>query len=165
MMYNGRMDALDLFQLGRWLTKLGEETMRPAGAEPSPPGQRLILIDTFAYPDSSVGDIAKRTGLPQSYVSEVVAKLRGVGALETRVDLNDRRRTLVKVSDSLPPTVAGLGAKPVDDLIAEALGEVPRDRAAELIASLEEVAACLRITLGASGTPDARLRDAGTGGS
>ena len=158
------MDALDLFQLGRWLTKLGEQAMRPAGAEPSPPGRRLILMDAFAYPDSSVGDIAKRTGLPQSYVSEIVAKLRGVGALETRTDPNDRRRTLVKVSDSLPPTVASLGATLVDDLIAKALGEVSQDSAAELIASLEEVAACLRITLSGPGTPDARLREAGTGG-
>ena len=155
------MDALDLFQLGRWLTKLGEEAMRPLGASPSPPGQRLILMDVFAFPDSPVGEIAARTGLPQSYVSEIVARLRDLGALETGADPNDRRRTLVKVSDSLPPAVAGLGATPVDELLAEALGQAPADRAAELIAALSEVAARLRARLGGPGTPEARLRAAG----
>jgi DNA-binding MarR family transcriptional regulator len=155
------MDALDLFQLGRWLTRLGEEAMRPLGASPSPPGQRLILMDAFAFPDSPVGEIAVRTGLPQSYVSEIVARLRDLGVLETRADPNDRRRTLVKVSDSVPPAVAGLGATPVDELLTEALGQAPADRAAELIAALSEVAERLRARLGGPGTPEARLRAAG----
>lgn len=155
------MDALDLFQLGRWLTKLGEEAMRPLGASPSPPGQRLILMDAFAFPDSPVGEIAVRTGLPQSYVSEIVARLRDLGVLETRADPDDRRRTLVKVSDSVPPAVAGLGATPVDELLTEALGQAPADRAAELIAALSEVAVRLRARLGGPGTPEARLRAAG----
>jgi DNA-binding MarR family transcriptional regulator len=158
------MDALDLFQLGRWLTRLGEEAMRPLGAAPSPPGQRLILMDAFAFPDSPVGEIAARTGLPQSYVSEVVARLRDLGALETRADPGDRRRTLVKVSDSVPPAVAGLGATPVDELLTEALGQAPADRAAELIAALSEVAVRLRARLGGPGTPEARLRAAGNHG-
>jgi hypothetical protein len=155
------MDALDLLQLGRWLTKLGEEAMRPIGATPSPPGQRLILMDAFAFPNSSIGEIATRTALPQSYVSEIVAKLRDAGAFETRADPNDRRRTLVKVSDSLPPVVAGLGATPVDGLLIEALGDTPADRADELITALSEIADRLRATLAGPGTPDARLRDAG----
>ena len=95
------MDALDLFQLGRRLTKLGEEAMRPFGGSPSRPGRRLVLIDALAFPDSSVGEIATRTGLPQSYVSGMVAKLRDLGILETRADPADRRRTLVKGSGSL----------------------------------------------------------------
>jgi hypothetical protein len=60
-------------------------------APPTPPGQRLIHMDTFAFPDSSVGEIATRTGLPQSYVSTVVARLRDLNALETRADPDDRR--------------------------------------------------------------------------
>lgn len=134
--------------------------MRPLGARPSPPGQRLILMDAFAFPDSSVGEIAARTGLPQSYVSAVVARLRDLGAFETRADPDDRRRTLVKVSDSLPPVVAGLGATPADELLTEALGDAPGDRPAELIAALSEVAARLRTRLGKPGTPEARLRNA-----
>jgi DNA-binding MarR family transcriptional regulator len=155
------MDALDLFQLGRWLTRLGEEAMRPLDAPTSPPGQRLILMDAFACPDSSVGEIATRTGLPQSYVSAVVSRLREAGAFKTRTDPGDRRRTLVRVSDSLPPTVAGLGRTPVDTLLTEALGELPPKRAVELIAALSEVADRLRTRLAGPGTPDDRLRQAG----
>jgi hypothetical protein len=57
-----------------------------------------------------------------------------------RVARRRRRRTEVppsdedqKVSGSLPPVVAGLGAAPVDELLTEALGGAPTDRAAELI--------------------------------
>ena len=67
----------------------------------------------------------------------------------------------MKVSDSLPPAVAGLGATPVDELLTEALGQAPADRAAELIAALSEVAARLRARLGGPGTAKARLRAAG----
>jgi DNA-binding MarR family transcriptional regulator len=158
------MDALDLFQLGRWLTRLGEDAMRPLGTPPSPPGQRLILMDAFAFPDSPIGEIAARTGLPQSYVSAVVARLRDLGVFETRPDPDDRRRTLVKVCDSLPAAVAGFGETPVDELLTEALGEAPAERTAELIAALSEVAARLRVRLGGPGTPEARLRDAGKRG-
>ncbi|MGH3296491.1 MAG: hypothetical protein ACRDP7_32325 [Trebonia sp.] len=89
-----------------------------------------------------------------------MARLRDLDALETRADPDDRRRTLVKVSDSLPPVVAGLGAAPVDELRTEALGVTPADRAAELIAALSEVSACLRVQFGGPGTPEARLRGA-----
>jgi hypothetical protein len=119
------MDALDLFQLGRRLTKLGEEAMRPFGGSPSRPGRRLVLIDALAFPDSSVGEIATRTGLPQSYVSGMVAKLRDLGILETRADPADRRRTLVKGSGSKPNAVVGFGAVRVDALLVEALGDSP----------------------------------------
>jgi hypothetical protein len=63
------MGALDLFQLGRWLTKPGEDAMRPLGAPQSRPGRRLTLMDALAFPDSSVGEIATRTALPESYIS------------------------------------------------------------------------------------------------
>lgn len=89
-------------------------------------------MDTFAFPDSPVGEIATRTELPHSYVSAIVARLRDLGAFETRADPNDRRRTLVKVSDSVPPAVAGFGATPVDELLTEALGEVPGVKLAQL---------------------------------
>ena len=80
-------------------------------------------MDALAFPDSSVGEIAGRTGLPQSYVSGMVAKLCGSGTFETRPDPADRRRTLVKVIGPQPKTVIGLGAVPVDELLVAALGD------------------------------------------
>ena len=154
------MQALDLYQLGRWLTRLGEEAMRPLDPPASPPGQRLVLMDVFTSPDSSVGEIARRTGLPQSYVSEVVARLRDAGAFATRPDPADRRRTLVSVSPALPRTVAGLGRTSVDQLLLQAFGDPP-ERAQELLAALEEATVRLRAVHGAPGSVTARLYDAG----
>ena len=149
------MDALDLFQLGRRLTKLGEEAMRPFGGSPSRPGRRLVLIDALAFPDSSVGEIATRTGLPQSYVSGMVAKLRDLGILETRAAPADRRRTLVKGSGSKPNAVVGFGAVRVDALLVEALGDSPPGSAVELVSALGEIAARLRGAAGRKDTPSA----------
>src|SRR4029077_5693015 len=98
------MNALDLIVLGRQLTKIGEEVLRgsgdPAGQDAGGHGERparatgrprqapsrltrrtLVVRDVFAHPGSSITDITARTGLPQSYVSESVARLRSQGIL------------------------------------------------------------------------------------
>lgn len=58
--------------------------------------------------------IAARTGLPQSYVSESVTRLREQGVFETRADPSDARRTLVRASAAIPRAVTRAGAVPVD---------------------------------------------------
>jgi DNA-binding MarR family transcriptional regulator len=127
--------AHDLFRLGRQLTKIAETAMRSAAEAPStPPGVRLILADVSAEPGSSIGQIAARTGLPQSYVSESVARLRDQGVLATWADPADGRRTLVGVDPAIPRAVARAGAVPVD----EALIDAGADHA--LIVSLETLA-------------------------
>jgi DNA-binding MarR family transcriptional regulator len=151
------MNAQSLYQLGRWLTKIGEESMQPAGAPVTAPGVRLILMDVFASPDSSIGEIAARTGLPQSYVSESVAGMREKGAFETRVDPSDGRRTLVRVSDAIPKVIARIGAVSVDAALAEALGDADAATTVGLIAALEEVATRLRVTRGGPGSVADRL--------
>ena len=88
-----------------------------------PTGPTLVLRDVFANPGSSITDITARTGLPQSYVSESVARLRGQGIVRTSADPADGRRTLVRVSAQHPRTVAAKGSAPVDAALAAALGE------------------------------------------
>jgi len=173
MFHRGRcivsdMNALDLIVLGRQLTKIGEEVLRgsgdPAGqdagghgerpAEASgrprqapflPTGPSLVLRDVFAHPGSSITDITARTGLPQSYVSESVARLRSQGILETSADPADGRRTLVRVSAGHPRTVAAKGSAPVDGALAAALGEPDGGPAvAEIVATLSALAERLR---------------------
>ena len=117
--------------LGRQLTKIGEGVLRGATASPAPflpAGPSLVLRDVFAHPDSSITDVTARTGLPQSYVSESVARLREQGIVETAADPADGRRTLVRVSAQHPRTVAAKGSAPVDAALAEALGEPGRRR-------------------------------------
>jgi hypothetical protein len=156
------MNALDLIMLGRQLTKIGEEVLRdpadsagkdagghgeqPAGKDAGghgeqpapfmPTGPSLVLRDVFAHPGSSITDITARTGLPQSYVSESVARLRGQGILETSAD---------PVSAQHPRTVAAKGSASVDGALAAALGE-PEDGpgVAEIITALAALAERLR---------------------
>ncbi len=131
------MKAHDLFQLGRWLAKIAEDAMRPANAPVTPPGVRLILMDVAAAKDSSIKDITKRTGLPQSYVSESVARLRDQGVLTTQADPTDGRRTLVGLTRAAPRAVARAGAVSVDKALLAALGDIDPKTGAKLIANLE----------------------------
>jgi|HubBroStandDraft_1064217.scaffolds.fasta_scaffold137319_2 MarR family len=117
------MEALDLIMLGRRLVKIGEEAMRGSKNPGMPTGASVVLRDVFANPDSSITDITARTGLPQSYVSECIAKLRDGGIVDTTVDPADRRRTLARVSAEHPLVVARKGAVSVDAGLAQALGK------------------------------------------
>jgi DNA-binding MarR family transcriptional regulator len=136
------VNALDLIVLGRQLTKIGEEVLRGSAHQGLPTGPSLVLRDVFAHPDSSITDVTARTGLPQSYVSESVARLRDQGIVETSADPADGRRTLVRVSAEHPRTVAAKGAAPVDAALAAALGD-PAD-ADEIIGILAALAGRLR---------------------
>jgi DNA-binding MarR family transcriptional regulator len=136
------MNALDLIMLGRQLTKIGEEVLRGSKAQAMPTGPSLVLRDVFAHPDSSITDVTARAGLPQSYVSESVARLRDQGIVETSADPADGRRTLVHVTAEHPRTVAAKGSVPVDAALAAALGH-PAD-AGEIIATLAALAERLR---------------------
>lgn len=133
------MEAHDLFQLGRLLSVIAEEAMQPEGVPRTPPGVRLILVDVGSAPGSSIGEIVARTGLPQSYVSGSVARLREQGVFETGPDPTDGRRTLVSVSADAPRTVACAGSVSVDArlLAVCGTGDPKADRA--LIGSLEEL--------------------------
>jgi MarR family transcriptional regulator, 2-MHQ and catechol-resistance regulon repressor len=69
--------------------------MRGQGGSQAPAGQGMVAADVFAHPATSVGEIADRTGLRQSYVSESIARLREQGVVETSADPADGRRTLM----------------------------------------------------------------------
>jgi DNA-binding MarR family transcriptional regulator len=118
----GTVDAHDLFRLGRHLTRIAEEAMRSDDAPKTPPGVRLILIDIRDNPGSTIGEIAARTGLPQSYASDSVVRLREQGAVETWTDPADRRRTRVRIAAGIPRAVARAGAVRIDAALLAAAG-------------------------------------------
>lgn len=137
--------------LGRRLMKIGEEAMRGSTAPSLPIGPSLVLRDLFGHPDSSITEITDRTGLPQSYVSESVARLRANGVLTTSVDPDDRRRTLVRVSEEHARAVVRRGARPVDAALAEALGEDRAGANTDAVETLQALAGRLRKTHGPPG--------------
>lgn len=137
------MDALELIQLGRQLTKIGEEALRGSRMPGLPNGPSLVLRDVFANRDSSISEIAGRTGLPQSYVSESVASLQQQGLVETRTHSGDKRRTLVRVSAHHRRTVARKAATPIDVALAKALRN-GADEVEDAVECLQNLAERLR---------------------
>ncbi len=140
-MYRQSMEALELIQLGRRLVRIGEQVLRSAGDGPAPPlGPSMVLQDVFAHPGGSVTDITGRTGLPQSYVSESIARLRDQGFVVTEVDSADRRRTLVRTNPDHLRRVARKGTASVDAALAEALDMSDPAEAEALINTVSEMA-------------------------
>lgn len=130
------MDALDLIVLGRRLTRIGEEILRQSVGPSFTTGPSLVLRDVLAHPGAPISDIAERTSLPQSYVSESVAKLVERGVLQTASDPGDKRRTLVRVSNGHLRTVAQRGRTSISAAVAESLGSASPDVTREVLSAL-----------------------------
>lgn len=133
------VNGIDLYRLGRRLMKLGIEALPDSGFKTLPSSHRMVLIDVFENPGSSISEITARTGFPQSHVSTAVAKLRDDGVFVTATDPSDRRRTLVRRS---PQSVSGARRvrAPIEPVLANALGKARVGEVAALIDELEQVA-------------------------
>jgi DNA-binding MarR family transcriptional regulator len=143
------VEAIDLIQLGRRLAKLGEHALRgsegiPNGRGEIPIGATLVAQDVLTHEGSTVSEITVRTGLPQSYVSESVARLREEHILVTETDPDDRRRTRVSVSRAHLKVVRERGKAPVEALVCQAMGDVDTAEAERLVSALETLAERLR---------------------
>jgi DNA-binding MarR family transcriptional regulator len=133
------VNAVELYLLGRKLMKIAEEALpRPATGGP-PTSVRMILVDIAEHPDSSVGEIASRTGFPQSHVSASVARLRDLGALVTSIDPRDRRRTLTRLARGIGQR-ARRAAVPVDAALAAALSDPDPTELEAVIEALDTLA-------------------------
>jgi DNA-binding MarR family transcriptional regulator len=138
------VDGYDLFQLGRTLTKLGEQAIPEMGLQRLSGPTRAIVADIFEYPGSSISDITERVRFPQSQVSACVARLRDAGAVETVTDPRDRRRTLVHPSAASLQRAKERPPAPIDDVLAKALGSADPDEIARAKEALAAVHALLR---------------------
>jgi DNA-binding MarR family transcriptional regulator len=134
------LTAGELIILGRQLARIGTEAMRGQGGSPAPAGLNMVAADVFAHPATSVGEIADRTGLRQSYVSETVARLRDQGVVETSTDPADGRRTLVGLARGHPATVVRAAAAGVSQALARALGDPDPGTVAQITATLATLA-------------------------
>lgn len=147
------MNGVELFLLGRTLMKIGEEAIPTDGVGRHSTSHRSVLIvatDVAAHPDSSVGEIAERTGFPQSKVSACVARLREAGAIDATTDPADRRRLLVRPAGQVSDRVTRVRSASIDDTLATALGTADPDRLAVVKAALD--------TLGEHLSPQALAR-------
>ncbi|WP_405492463.1 MarR family transcriptional regulator [Nocardia sp. NBC_00511] len=132
------MNGVELFLLGRTLMKIGEQALPDVGRG----GHGAVLVvlsDVLDHPDSTVGEIAGRTGLPQSAVSMAVARLREAGSLTARTDERDRRRTLLSRAEQVSDRVAQVRATTVHEELGRALGTADEVAIDEVVRSLAAV--------------------------
>jgi DNA-binding MarR family transcriptional regulator len=156
------MNGSELFRLGRRLMKLGVGAIPPSDFRELPSSVRMVLVDVFENPGSTIGQIVGRTGFPQSHVSSAVARLRDSGVLITDTDPLDRRRTIVAPSPEHLAKVAR--AQPdlptVDDALAAALvdrfGPAGREHLTDVTVALEMLARLF--TPATPHAPDMRAR-------
>ncbi|MEV7005846.1 MarR family transcriptional regulator [Streptosporangium sp. NPDC051022] len=153
------MNGVELFLLGRTLMKIGEDAMPTEGIGRHSTSVRTVLIvasDIREHPDTSVGETAARTGLPQSAVSAAVARLREAGSIVTATDPRDRRRLLIREAPEASPRVTEVRSTSIDDALGAALGTDDPRRVRELVVMLETLAAHLSTrTPGTPRTPPA----------
>ncbi|MEV7415959.1 helix-turn-helix domain-containing protein [Streptomyces sp. NPDC089919] len=138
------MNGVQLFLLGRTLMKIGEEAMpAPEAGSTRGGGTRAVLValsDIVAHPDSAIGEIAERTGLPQSQVSTAVARLKEAGSVVTAPDPGDRRRQLVRPAAEPSERVAQVRSTTIEAALAAALGGAEPDAVREVADALEVLA-------------------------
>ncbi|MFJ9019828.1 MarR family transcriptional regulator [Streptomyces sp. NPDC102259] len=140
------MNGVELFLLGRTLMKIGEEAIPTEGVGRYSTSTRSVLIvmlDIYAHPDTTVGEIATRTGLPQSAISGCVARLREVDSVVVTPDPADRRRTLLRRAPEVSGRRSEVAAAPVDAAIGTALGTEDPAEITRTIALLEQLAELL----------------------
>ncbi|MFE2578537.1 MarR family winged helix-turn-helix transcriptional regulator [Streptomyces sp. NPDC059378] len=148
------MNGVELFLLGRTLMKIGEEAIPTEGLADYATGTRsmlVVMLDVYAHPDTTVGEIAARTGLPQSAVSGCVARLRETGSVLATPDPADRRRTLLRQNPEVEGRRAEVAGTPVDGALGAALGTEDAEEIARTVALLEQLAA--RLSPGIPGRP------------
>lgn len=142
-MYLRGVNGVELFLLGRTLMKIAEQAMPTDGLREYSTSVRSVMIvatDIVEHPDTAIGEIAARTGLPQSQVSGCVARLREAGAIVTEPDPTDRRRVLIRQAAEASARVAFVRSTPIDTALAAALGTDDPQEVDTVVATLEALA-------------------------
>jgi DNA-binding MarR family transcriptional regulator len=137
------MNGLELFLLGRKLAKMGIEAIPSSALNEFPPSAQAVLIDVLECPNSSIGEIAKRTELPQSQVSAATTMLEEKCLLETVSDPNDGRRTLVRGAPGVGRKIRRKVDVSIDQTVADALANSSPDDLAHVLEALEMLSAQL----------------------
>jgi DNA-binding MarR family transcriptional regulator len=96
-MYHGDVNAGQLHRLARVFREIAQVATANKGEQPVAASTVAIVEDVTDHPQSSITEIAHRTGLAQSLVSRTVERLQILGVFTVGHDPADRRRTLVSV--------------------------------------------------------------------
>lgn len=139
-MYRDGVDGGQLHRLGRRLIELSRQVTGEPGDLTLTPGESAVLEDAVTHPESSVSEIARRTGFVQSHVSASVASLTSRGVLITGSDPTDGRRTRVRATDQTLKAISRRAARRIDDTLAGAVTDpVTTQRVTALLDELAQI--------------------------
>jgi len=141
-MYLGAVVTVgELFRLSRVLREVALEAAADPGETAPSVGLVAVTDDIAHHEGTTVGETAARTGLAQSLVSKVVAQLRDSGVVEMTVDETDRRRALIRITDSARTQVfANRGHRSVADALRHRFPERSEGQLARIESALEALA-------------------------
>lgn len=116
------MDVARLHRLARTLREVAAAAAAEAADDqPLSAGQLAVVEDLARHEATTVGEVARRTGLAQSLVSTTVAGLRGAGVVTARTDAGDRRRILVTLADDARSQMLSRSGRPVAGALRRAV--------------------------------------------
>jgi SAM-dependent methyltransferase len=143
------MNGIQMYLLGQELMKIGEEALaEDSGLRHLPSSIRLVLADIAQHPDTSVGEIAERTGLPRDHVYASVSRLADEDFLETAVGPAGGQTVIINRDRSFQK------AGPADGALAFAVGAADVGQVRELVAALESLARRLGVARSQRGPED-----------
>ena len=141
-MYSGVVVSVgDLFRVARTLREVALEVARDPGEDQPSEGLVVVTEDIAHHDGTTVGEIAARTGVAQSFVSHVVARLREGGVVETVVDEGDRRRSRIQLTASARGQLfPERGRRDVEEALFRRLPELSAAERSRIEAALEQLA-------------------------
>lgn len=131
----------ELFRVSRLLQEVALAAARDPGEGAPSAGVVVVTEDIARHDDTTVTQIAARTGMAQSLVSKVVAQLDEAGVVETVGDQTDRRRTRIRLTDPARSHILPERARrTVSDALRQRLPELDMPALARIEVALDQLA-------------------------
>ena len=139
------MDPVELFLLGRRFMKIAESALPDVGAGSGGNRTTLLVASEIAgHPGSTVGEIAARSGLPQSAISQAVARLVKAGSVVSEPDPADGRRTLLRHAGETSERVAEIRATSIRPALESVTGRADAASLDAIEGALRQLSTALR---------------------
>lgn len=104
---------------------------------------RAVGAVLMSEPGVTVSDLARRTGMAKSHISNTVEEMSRRGWVEKRADPRDQRRLRLYLTQAATEHRWRQVREAVRERLAELVAEIPDDKAAALIDGLQTLKAAL----------------------
>lgn len=103
-----------------------------------PPAAMSIIREIRSEPGITISELARRTGIAKSHISNLVRDLEGRGWVEKRPDDNDQRLLRLYICPGISGRLAEI-RRDIRSQIGLLVADISEERAQDLAAGLEEI--------------------------